>query len=147
MSNAWASPQAGMDDDNMYAGLYEDYNPNPMTAMQYLFSFDGRIGRGTYWLSLIGGTIGMFVAILIPAFIVGVVTQSEAAINLLVLVAYIPALWMNYAILAKRWHDRGKSGWWSLIGLVPIIGGLWILVECGLLEGDTGDNEFGPQPM
>jgi uncharacterized membrane protein YhaH (DUF805 family) len=145
MTNAWASPES--DDENMYSGLYDDYNPNPTGMMQYLFSFDGRIGRGTYWLSGIGGGILIMMLFIIPAVIVAAVTQSEAAVNVLVLIAYIPLTWMNLAVAAKRWHDRGKSGWWSLIGFVPIIGSIWIIVECGLLEGDFGDNEYGPAPL
>jgi uncharacterized membrane protein YhaH (DUF805 family) len=46
----------------------------------------------------------------------------------------------------KGWHDRDKSGWWILINLVPCIGALWTLIECGFLPGTRGDNRFGPNP-
>jgi uncharacterized membrane protein YhaH (DUF805 family) len=52
----------------------------------------------------------------------------------------------TYAIYTKRWHDRGKSGWWSLIVLVPIIGPLWMFIECGFLGGEDGSNTYGPNP-
>ncbi|TGR16409.1 DUF805 domain-containing protein, partial [Mesorhizobium sp. M8A.F.Ca.ET.197.01.1.1] len=48
---------------------------------------------------------------------------------------------------AKRWHDRNKSGWWTLIGLIPIIGGIWLLIELGILEGTRGANQYGPDPL
>ena len=38
----------------------------------------------------------------------------------------------------KRFHDRDKSGWWVLIGLVPIIGAIWLLIELGFLKGTPG---------
>ena len=51
------------------------------------------------------------------------------------------------ALYAKRWHDRGKSGWWSLIGLVPIIGGMWMLIELGFLKGTAGRTSTGRIPF
>ncbi len=46
----------------------------------------------------------------------------------------------------KRYHDRGKSAWWYLIQFIPIIGGIWALVELGFCSGDDGDNEYGDGP-
>jgi uncharacterized membrane protein YhaH (DUF805 family) len=34
-----------------------------------------------------------------------------------------------------------------LIALVPVIGGLWYLIECGFLKGTTGPNNYGPDPL
>jgi len=61
-------------------------------------------------------------------------------------VLYIPVVWFSLALQVKRWHDRGKSGWWVLINLIPFVGGLWALVECGFLRGTEGPNQFGPDP-
>src|SRR5262245_20024080 len=47
-------------------------------------------------------------------------------------------------VYIKRFHDRDKSGWWVLIGLIPIIGAIWLLVELGFLAGTPGPNGFGP---
>ncbi|WP_417430347.1 DUF805 domain-containing protein [Kiloniella sp.] len=55
------------------------------------------------------------------------------------LLALIPSI----LILIKRWHDRDKSGWWTLIIFVPIIGSFWVLIECGFLRGTAGPNRFG----
>ncbi len=41
--------------------------------------------------------------------------------------------------------DTGRSGWWYWIGLIPLIGGIWLLILL-ILEGDDGDNEYGPNP-
>jgi uncharacterized membrane protein YhaH (DUF805 family) len=54
---------------------------------------------------------------------------------------------MSLAVFAKRWHDRDKSGWWSLILLVPFIGSIWALVECGCLPGTEGPNRYGADPL
>jgi uncharacterized membrane protein YhaH (DUF805 family) len=47
-------------------------------------------------------------------------------------------------VYIKRFHDRDKSGWWVLIGLIPVIGAIWLLIELGFLKGTPGPNRFGP---
>ncbi|HAE49771.1 MAG TPA: DUF805 domain-containing protein, partial [Tistrella mobilis] len=51
------------------------------------------------------------------------------------------------AIGARRCHDRGRSGWFQLIMLIPLIGWIWLLVEIGFLRGTEGPNRFGPDPL
>ena len=51
--------------------------------------------------------------------------------------------WIGLSVQVKRWHDRGKSGWWGLINLIPIIGQVWVFIECGVLRSTAGDNRFG----
>lgn len=107
----------------------------------YLFGFDGRINRGKFWLGW-----AVLYAFFLVAWIVAVATNSGVVIGLVGLAGLL-AIWPALAIQIKRWHDRGKSGWWVLIALVPIIGGFWVLIECGFLPGDVGPNEYGPDPM
>jgi uncharacterized membrane protein YhaH (DUF805 family) len=67
--------------------------------------------------------------------------------SLPLIILFLLLLWPSICLYAKRWHDRDKSGWWSLIGLIPIIGGLWMLIELGFLRGTDGPNRFGPNPI
>jgi len=115
----------------------------PLSLGEILFSFDGRIGRQTYWLATLGCAFA-FYALLFVLVMLGV---PEDLLTLVTLVAYIPMIWSSLAIQTKRWHDRDKSGLWILIGFVPLIGGLWAFVECGLLAGTPGSNEFGRDPI
>ena len=62
------------------------------------------------------------------------------------LILLAPAL-VNFAVLAKRWHDRNKSAWWAFIHLVPVIGVLWTFVECGFFRGTPSKNRFGLDPL
>jgi uncharacterized membrane protein YhaH (DUF805 family) len=55
--------------------------------------------------------------------------------------------WPSVAVLAKRWHDLGKSALWVLIMLIPIVGPIWTLYETGFLPGTPGTNEYGPGPQ
>lgn len=69
---------------------------------------------------------------------------SETTIRLLLIPGYLVSFWVHLAIQIKRWHDRGKSGSWIFINLVPCIGGIIALVETGFTRGDFGPNQYGP---
>jgi uncharacterized membrane protein YhaH (DUF805 family) len=45
---------------------------------------------------------------------------------------------------AKRFHDVGRSGWFLLLWLIPVIGQLWWIVELGFFQGTPGLNKYGP---
>ena len=117
-----------------------------LAYLDFLFlSYSGRVGRTTYWLSMIVlGIVEVGVVLFLLRLSGGTLadldadTASEAVLMHVILpVAIISLLFLypTYAVTTKRWHDRGKSGWWSLIVLVPIIGGLWSLIELGFLSG------------
>ena len=106
-----------------------------------LFDFNGRINRGKFWL----GIVVVWAAVLILVTIAAVINST--IIWLLVAVVYIGTIWVGLALSIKRWHDRDKSGWWIFIGLVPLVGPLWSLIETGFLEGTKGDNQYGPDPL
>ena len=78
-----------------------------------------------------------------PAEVSSMAMTAMIPMWILVLLFLYPSL----AVYTKRWHDRGKSGWWSLIALVPLIGGIWMLVECGFLRGTEGPNQYGNDPL
>lgn len=128
-----------------------------MDFKNLLFSFDGRIGRQSWWigqiiLNVLGWIVMMLMGVVFgTSMMAGMdpnmpAEPSAAAMMPFVIVSLI-FLWPSLAILAKRWHDRGKSGWWTLIGLVPFIGWLWILIECGFLRGTDGPNQYGADPI
>jgi uncharacterized membrane protein YhaH (DUF805 family) len=108
------------------------------TLRQLLFSFDGRIGRRTWWLWGVAALLGLAMYATVLLRVAGVsATTTDTVVNLLL-------LWPALALSVKRWHDRGKSGWWVLVALVPFVGWLWMLVENGLLRGTASANRFGP---
>ena len=108
------------------------------TLRQLLFGFGGRIGRRTWWLWGVAAPLGLALYFTVLLRVVGVSPRAtEVAVNLAL-------LWPALAVSVKRWHDRGKSGWWVLVALVPFVGWLWMLVENGFLRGTAGVNRFGP---
>jgi len=106
-----------------------------------LFQFDGRINRAKYWL----GWVGIAVVAGIAGAIAAIADSSLVWTLFGILV--LALIWPSVAIEIKRWHDRDKSGWWWLIRFIPIIGGWWVLIECGFLEGTKGPNQFGRDPL
>jgi len=92
------------------------------------FSFDGRIRRTEYGISLI-----LYVVVLI--FVNAIAESGEAPI---IGLAYIPMFWFLWAQGAKRCHDLGNNGWWQIIPFYVF----WLL----LLDGQLGFNEYGHNP-
>ncbi len=94
------------------------------------FSFEGRIRRTEYGLSII----------IMYAYVFGVgrfIRFAELSEGIMV-VLLIPAYWFILAQGAKRCHDRGNSGWYQILPLY----GLWMLFA----DSDNGINKYGPNP-
>ena len=51
----------------------------------------------------------------------------------------------NIAVGIRRLHDIDKSGWWTLVGLIPVVGAIWLIVLFAT-EGNTSENQFGEDP-
>ena len=126
-----------------------------MDFRHLFFSMDGRINRGKFWLALLVLLIIQWAVYLAAAVYFGATQMAEYDPNqppptgflIFFAVLILAFLWPSLCVYAKRWHDRDKSGWWTLIALIPIAGGIWLLVECGLLRGTDGENRFGPDPL
>ena len=115
-----------------------------MTVRSLLFRLDGRIPRSVYWVATISTVIGFYAAVLLA---VRLMRGSTATVISATVVVMGVMLWCVFAIQAKRWQDRGRSPLMCFVGLIPLIGGLWVLIECGCLEGNAGPNRFGADPL
>jgi uncharacterized membrane protein YhaH (DUF805 family) len=123
-------------------------------VQKLLFSFEGRINRAKFWLVLLGIAVVEIIVLgatggsaYLTATDPTMVMQSMSSTGYIPFIIFIPLFWIGLAVNVKRWHDRDKSGWWILINLVPVIGGLWSLIETGFLPGTRGSNRFGPDPL
>jgi uncharacterized membrane protein YhaH (DUF805 family) len=114
-----------------------------MDVFALLFRLQGRIGRAQYWLgicvSLALSALGYFIN---PPF----AEFQDLTIALIAFAISLINLWICICIMAKRYHDRGKSAWWILFALIPIIGWIWSFIELGLLRGDEASNDYGADP-
>jgi uncharacterized membrane protein YhaH (DUF805 family) len=118
-----------------------------MDIMHLLFSFQGRIRRLHYWLAAIsvGVVVGVIGSVLMPMSGMAQGTPNPIFMGLLGII-YIVDIYIGLALGAKRCHDRDKSAWFLAIGLIPLIGAIWLFVELGILDGTQGPNRFGPSP-
>jgi uncharacterized membrane protein YhaH (DUF805 family) len=119
-----------------------------------LFSAQGRVNRAKFWLVALGILVLeviIFAALFGGAAMSGDPEQIAAAMgpiaSIVLLVFAVLATGISITVAVKRYHDRNKSGWWVLIVFVPVIGGLWYLIECGFLRGTSGPNSYGPDPL
>lgn len=94
------------------------------------FSFEGRIRRTEYGLTLI-------IYVVLATIINLIIEESRGDAGILGL-AYIPMLWVLWAQGAKRCHDVGNSGWWQLIPFYA----LWLIFQ----DGQPGANQYGENP-
>lgn len=126
-----------------------------MEFLNILFGFNGRIGRAAYWLgtilkwvvlsalsALMQGSLPPGYATMSREARAAALPDSGAALTIALLIFVIYVSW-GLAISVKRWHDRDKSGVWVFINLIPIVGPIWQLVECGFLPGTVGRNPYG----
>ena len=120
---------------------HKTYTPS---FSELLFSPKGRVNRQSFWVI----SVIMFIFIV---FVGGIGSalfdkrfglDSGISTTFFALALFI-AGWPMIVVQVKRWHDRGKSGWWMLTGAIPLIGFVWFVIECGCLPGAPGPNKFG----
>jgi uncharacterized membrane protein YhaH (DUF805 family) len=113
-----------------------------LTVLRKYADFSGRARRKEYWMFFL---VNLLIAIVLGMVegILGPFSSSNHSVlaNLYNLAVLIPSL----AVGARRLHDTGRSGWWLLIALIPVLGVLVLLVFFAQ-DGDPNPNEYGPNP-
>ena len=110
-------------------------------------NFSGRARRKEYWMFVLVQTIVMIGLMILDSFLgldfeLQGISLGYGYLYLIgLIVHFIPSL----AVVVRRLHDVGKSGWFYFIFLIPLIGVIWLLVlYC--TEGQKQDNKWGPDP-
>jgi uncharacterized membrane protein YhaH (DUF805 family) len=105
--------------------------------------FTGRAPRAEYWWFVLLYFVGYVVASIVDSILgLNPMVLTYGPITMLFALAIlIPSL----AVGARRLHDTYRSGWWLLIGLIPLIGAIVLLVFF-VTEGTKGDNQYGADP-
>ena len=105
-------------------------------ALKKYLDFSGRAQRMEYWMFTLINFLVMLALSIVDAVIgLGILAPLYA------LAAFIPSI----AVGVRRLHDTGRSGWWLLIGLVPLIG-IIVLIVFFVQDSQPGANEYGPNP-
>jgi len=107
-------------------------------------NFNGRARRKEYWMFTLFFMLFAFAF----AFVIGVLSalgETAATIGvILIVVWYFAHLVPSFAVTVRRLHDTGKSGWFLLLSFIPF-GNLVIFIFT-VMDGDSGDNDYGPDP-
>ena len=108
-----------------------------LDALKKYVDFSDRACRTEYWMFVLFN----IVIIIVLAVIEGMLGGPGILANLYSLAVLIPGI----AVSVRRLHDTDKSGWWLLVGIVPLIGSLLLLVFF-IQAGTPGSNSYGQDP-
>lgn len=120
--------------------------------------FSGRSRRKEYWMFVLLVFIIYVIAMILDSLLgfgtttrYADLTETSAAAGfhstggIITLLAMLALIVPSIAVAVRRLHDTDRSGWWILIGLIPLVGAIVLLVfYC--TDGTKGPNRFGPDP-
>lgn len=129
-----------------------------MSAMRKYFTFSGRAPRREFWMYVLVYVVGAVILSFVDAALFGYNTDASssstginasASVNsvfglIWALAHFIPGL----AVSVRRLHDIGKTGWWILIGIIPLVNfiGIFVLLYWYIKKSDEGTNDYGDNP-
>jgi uncharacterized membrane protein YhaH (DUF805 family) len=98
--------------------------------------FEGRARRKEYWMFVLCNAIITIILDILFHFL-----DAPFLILLYALAVLLP----NIGVSIRRLHDTGRTGWWLLIGLIPLVGAIILLVFF-ITDSEPGPNQYGPNP-
>ncbi len=99
--------------------------------------FSGRARRKEFWM--------FFLFNLIITFLLGFIEVLVGGPGIVGTLYGLALLIPSIAVSVRRLHDISHSGWWLLIGLIPLIGAIVLLVFM-VQDGKPGQNQYGANP-
>jgi len=102
--------------------------------------FDGRATRSEYWYFTLFFMIGYILLFIIDAFLM---QMTGLPLPILTLIFALGLVIPSIAVAIRRLHDIGKSGWWYLLAIVPIVS--LVLIAFFVMDSKE-DNQYGPNP-
>ncbi|MFJ1798815.1 DUF805 domain-containing protein [Streptomyces sp. NPDC098077] len=107
-----------------------------LAVLKNYAGFSGRARRKEYW---------MFALISFVISLVLTIIGSLIGVDFLSYIYAVAILVPSLAVAVRRLHDTGRSGWWLLIGIVPLVGFIVLIVFLAS-EGKHEANQHGPNP-
>jgi uncharacterized membrane protein YhaH (DUF805 family) len=108
-----------------------------LKVLKNYVGFQGRARRKEYWMFVLFNIIVSIVLTILEL----IVSLPSVLSGLYSLAILLPSL----AVGVRRLHDTGRSGWWLLIGLIPLVGAI-ILLVFACQDSQENDNQYGPNP-
>ena len=115
-----------------------------LMALKNYVGFSGRSRRSEYWYFTVFYLVIAIVLSVLDGILFGgsaVGKGTPVLSGLFMLAMLLPSI----AVGIRRLHDTDRSGWWLLMGLVPLVGVI-VLIVFFVQDSKPGDNRFGPNP-
>lgn len=107
-------------------------------------TFTGRASRSEYWWwILFTAIIGLLFGI--PSGLQSIHESSPSGLPVISYIVSAVLFLPSLGVLFRRLHDTGKSGWWWLIGFIPVLGTIILIVFC-CQPSQTFPNQYGSVP-
>lgn len=110
-----------------------------LKALGSYATFSGRARRREFWFFVLFNIILSVVALVIDQAL------GSGQAGIFSLIVFLGLIIPGWTVAVRRLHDTGRSGWWILIGIIPLIGAIVLLVFY-LLDSQPGSNQYGPSP-
>jgi len=145
----------------------EQFNRYFLDTLKYRYAeFSGRASRSEFWYYVLFYVLGSILFAILDS-ILGTTYTYEfasaqvttggadiAAVSTKETIGYLQTFYgfamliPSIAVSIRRLHDTGKSGWWFLLGVIPIVNfiGIFVLIYFYVQEGQAGSNAYGPDP-
>jgi len=114
-----------------------------LTVLRKYAVFSGRARRKEYWMFYLFNMIFAIIAMVLDN-VLGIAIEG-LGYGPIYLLLFLAVLLPGLGVLVRRLHDVGKSGWFSFISLIPIIGGIWLLIVL-CRDSMAGENQYGANP-
>ena len=114
-------------------------------------NFNGRASRQEYWMFTLFMIIFGIVAMVADNILGTVFTIGEGSYSVsmgygwIYMIFWLAMILPALAVVVRRLHDTGKSGWFYFIVLIPLVGAVWILILF-CTDSNPGENNYGPSP-
>ncbi|OCG41442.1 aminopeptidase [Gilliamella sp. Fer2-1] len=109
-------------------------------------NFNGRARRKEYWMYFLFNLLLVGIALNLITVILGSISHSLLSVMTFVqFIVSIALVIPGLAVTVRRLHDIDKSGWWILIGVIPLIGAI-VLFVFACLDSTPGSNQYGENP-
>ena len=121
---------------------------NKKVVFENYANFKGRARRSEYWYFVLGQILIVLGIVMIGSLIGTFLGSAEDGFFIAFGFSgfYFLAILIPYlALVVRRLHDIGKSGWFYFVRFIPVIGGIWLLVLL-CTEGNYGPNNYGLDP-
>ena len=105
--------------------------------------FQGRAGRKDYWFFVLFN--------IIVSMVLGYIDRltgtfvADTGFGILSAVYTLAVILPGISVSVRRLHDTGRSGWWFLVTIVPVLG-FFVFLYFMILESDPGSNKYGALP-